>query len=50
MSEEEYLDIRQKMLPKFTNEKGELDEEAYENAVFRACEGWARRCDPIFGW
>lgn len=53
MSEKEYQDIRQKLLPDFTNEKGELDEEAeeaYENAVVRVCEGWERRCDPIFGW
>ena len=46
MSEKEYQDIRQKLLPDFTNEKGELDEEAeeaYENAVVRVCEGWTLR-------
>lgn len=49
MSEEEYLALRREMLPKYTID-GVLDEEAYEEAVFKACESLERRCHPVFGW
>jgi hypothetical protein len=50
MSEQEYLDIRRDILSKFTKEGGEFDEEAYEEAVFKACASLERRSHPVFGW
>lgn len=49
MSEAEYLALRREMLPKYTKD-GVLDEEAYEEAVFKACEGIERRSHPVYGW